>query len=243
MGKYVGNHIITKQGYKLMCVGEDGNRLLVKFEDSPVFSVAVPHYNIGNVSNHNVPSLYDTGFLGYGIHKTKEDKKFVLCYTKWSGMITRCYSNKLVDYMDCVVDSHWHNYQNFGDWWLQQTITKSDLVFDLDKDLLVKDNKVYSERTCSLLPKEIHHHISTNKKNKNTELPKGVVWVPDKKKYRVVSSIGGEVKHRGIFPTKEEALECYLHTKISYAALLVDKYDNYLSDTQKEALISKVTYL
>ena len=71
-------------------------------------------------------------------------------------MIIRCYSNNYhqrePSYKECSVCEEWLNFQNFAKWWYINYFEEGDL----DKDLLVKDNKIYSPKYCCILPKQIN---------------------------------------------------------------------------------------
>lgn len=69
-------------------------------------------------------------------------------YKKWKSMLQRCYSEsyykKYKSYEDCYVCEGWHKFSNFKSW-----MEKQDWVDrQLDKDLLFRNNKIYSPKTC-----------------------------------------------------------------------------------------------
>ena len=112
----------------------------------------------GLIKDPYAPSVRGVGVLGNkypsnvnGV-KTKE-------YILWSNMLQRCYSDdfkkKQTTYEDCEVSENFKSYEYFYEWCNEQ-IGFNDEGWHLDKDLLVKGNKVYSEDTCVFLPKEIH---------------------------------------------------------------------------------------
>ena len=69
-------------------------------------------------------------------------------YSRWSGMLKRCYSEKITSkmkkYQDCTVCDDWLLFSNFRIWMLKQDWEGKEL----DKDLVVLGNKVYSPETC-----------------------------------------------------------------------------------------------
>ena len=67
------------------------------------------------------------------------------------------YENRFSSYKDCYVADEWHNLQTFSDWYYKQV--GWDKGFELDKDLLSEDGKVYSPETCCLIPREINTAI------------------------------------------------------------------------------------
>ena len=69
-------------------------------------------------------------------------------YRSWKGMLERCYSEKYQEryptYIGCTVSEEWKRFSNFRSW-----MEKQDWEgMQLDKDLLIEGNKVYSADTC-----------------------------------------------------------------------------------------------
>ena len=68
-------------------------------------------------------------------------------YKTWSSMLRRCYSTKYQErcptYMGCSVSEEWHTFSVFRNWMESQDWQDTQL----DKDLLVEGNKVYSPET------------------------------------------------------------------------------------------------
>ena len=82
-------------------------------------------------------------------------------YTKWQGMLNRAYgasSSKWYD--DVTVSESFKHYHIFKQWYLTQYLEEG---WELDKDLLVKGNKVYCASRCCFLPKEINSALAINR--------------------------------------------------------------------------------
>ena len=77
-------------------------------------------------------------------------------YAVWSDMLRRCYSEKRLarhpTYRNCTVCSEWLLLSNFREWF---NIHYRDGLA-LDKDILVKGNKIYSPDTCRFVPEYIN---------------------------------------------------------------------------------------
>ena len=125
-------------------------------------TVRLTNIRNGYVKDPCLPSVYDVGILGTkylasinGV-QTKE-------YKLWCCMLVRCYSNtykkKYPTYEGCEVSDNFKSYEYFYEWCNEQIGFGNDgngNPFQLDKDLLTKGNKVYSEDSCIFLPNEIN---------------------------------------------------------------------------------------
>ena len=97
----------------------------------------------------------------------KRNQKIIwICpfYRRWVEMIRRCYSEtsltKNPTYIGCSVCEEWLTFSNFKSWMETQDWEGKQL----DKDLLVYKNKVYSPNTCCFIPTKINTFlISPNK--------------------------------------------------------------------------------
>lgn len=84
--------------------------------------------------------------LDYPKKKLLPNGKYSFCpyYQRWRGMIRRCYSKaqlgKNPNYEGCTVCDEWLTFSNFKSWMEKQDWEGKEL----DKDLLVRGNKVYS---------------------------------------------------------------------------------------------------
>ena len=81
-------------------------------------------------------------------------------YAKWQGMLNRAYgasSSKWYD--DVTVSESFKHYHIFKQWYLTQYLEEG---WELDKDLLLKGNKVYCASRCCFLPKEINSALAIN---------------------------------------------------------------------------------
>ena len=117
-----------------------------------------------------------------GVH-TKE-------YYLWNGMLRRCYSDALKKrcptYRDCEVSDEFKSYEYFYEWCNKQ-IGFSNKDWHLDKDLLTKGNKVYSENTCVFIPKEINLMLIKSTASRGEHLI-GVYW--NKKDNAFIAQVG-----------------------------------------------------
>lgn len=101
------------------------------------------------------------------------NNKPIKSYLCWLHMIERCYSTMLhirrPNYIGCTVCDEWLYFSNFKKWY-DENYREG---FDLDKDILVEGNKVYSPETCRFVPQYINK-ILNNHSNNNGNLPCGI---------------------------------------------------------------------
>lgn len=167
----------------------------------------------GRVKNPYHPSIYGIGYFGEGIYKTKIEDKSRKAYSAWNNMLKRCYTEihhlAQPSYAECSVVEGWHNFQVFAEWFEENYIED----FALDKDILIKGNKVYSPETCCFVPMKINS-LFTKRQNDRGSLPLGVRST--KGGYVAQISINKKVTHLGTFSTPEEAFQAYKAAKERY---------------------------
>ena len=121
--------------------------------------------NKGQVKNPLVPTFYGKGFIGVGKYSKRDYRAFSL----WRGMLRRtsCLSiqKRQPTYKDTIVCEEWLNFQNFAKWCYSQPLlnAKDDKgrYYQLDKDILIKGNKVYSPETCCFVPPVLNNLIKS----------------------------------------------------------------------------------
>lgn len=111
-------------------------------------TVQVGKIKTGSVKDKLMPTVHGVGYMGDGDYKASINGKNTKPYKVWIGMLERCYDTKChkrcPTYAGCTVASEWHNFQNFTAWFDENYIDGCEL----DKDIKVKGNKVYSPDTC-----------------------------------------------------------------------------------------------
>ena len=135
-------------------------------------------------------------------------------------MLRLCYSplylKKNPSYVGCSVCDEWKIFSNFRSWMVQQN---SEGRY-LDKDILVRGNKLYSPDTCLFVPQEINNLLTVqNKRGKNKEnekFPVGVYQVKNGKGYCAKISKYGQKVYLGSFSTPLKAYEVYRKAKGNY---------------------------
>lgn len=146
------------------------------------------------------------------LRKVSSKKKWQL----WENMKQRCYSDKYharsPQYKECSICDEWlDDRQSFFDWVDENYYTYGNEQIDLDKDILVKGNKVYSPDTCIFAP----HSINTYFENL-TAKPK---YIESLDKWKPSIYLEGKTVPLGYFDTEDEAkLEYIKHKEASILA-------------------------
>jgi hypothetical protein len=179
----------------------------------------------GEVRNPMYPSLYGTGFIGIGIHKTKYNGKHTACYRAWNHMIERCYSDSFHSHrrykkrMVTVCDD-WLNFQNFADWYFDHYIDG----YEIDKDILNQDSKIYSPSTCIFVPQSINKLI-TGRKQCRGSLPIGVYTRKNCASFVAACNDGsGKSHYLGSYSTPCEAFDSYKSFKTNLISAIADDF-------------------
>ena len=89
----------------------------------------------------------------------------------WHHMLERCYNGKNENYKDCTVCKDWLLFSNFEKWMKKQDWHGKEL----DKDILVLGNKIYSPETCIFVDSSINLLIGNSGKRKG-KFPIGVYF-------------------------------------------------------------------
>ena len=203
-------------------------------------TVRLTNIRNGYVKDPYLPSVYGVGILGTkylasinGV-KTKE-------YKLWQSMLVRCYSNtykkKYPTYEGCEVSDNFKSYEYFYEW-CQKQIGFGNQGWQLDKDLLVKGNKVYSETTCVFLPNEINSLLTRREALRGEHLI-GVCWSKTDNAFKAQVNKGkGRREHLGFFKTELEAFNAYKTAKESFVKEQAEKWKGKIDDRAYKALMS-----
>jgi hypothetical protein len=180
----------------------------------------------GVLKNPYRPSVKGVGFIGSGKFPRSIMSKPTKPYALWASMINRCYCEKRNSSKKSLsgisVDKEWHNFQNFALWLdLQENGMNPD--FDLDKDLRVPGNKIYSKYSCSMVPREINKMVKSMS-GYERDLPQGVKI----KGTHFESYIGmnGSQFYLGRYQTAEDASKAYKDKKQEYFVEMAEKHKN-----------------
>ena len=160
-------------------------------------------------------------------------------------MLRRCYSEKYQKkqptYEGCEVSDNFKSYEYFYEWCNNQIGFDNDgngNPFQLDKDLLVKGNKVYSEYSCIFLPNEINLLLTKSTASRGEHLI-GVHWCKRGKAFKAqVSKSKGKKENLGYFKTEIEAFNAYKTAKESFVKEQAEKWKGEIDERAYNALMN-----
>ncbi|MGZ9736529.1 hypothetical protein [Flavobacterium sp. GNP002] len=227
MKNRIGEKFVTKNGEVVeIILYRNCNDVDVKFEDGNIrYSIKYDNLKKGYIKNLKSK----LGFIGEGKHKAKIDGKYTKAYRVWRSMLTRCYNNKwqirFPAYKGCSVHEDWHNFQIFAEWFYKNYKES----YELDKDILFKNNRVYSEETCVFVPRALNS-LLLNSKGKRGKYFIGVSFNKEKSKF--TASLNS--KRIGLFDTEIEAFNFYKLGKEKHIRKVANEFKD---------LIDKKTYL
>lgn len=150
--------------------------------------------------------------------------KHTRCYNIWNGIIIRCYTDRrpsAISYVGCCVCEEWLTFSNFYKWFSNPLNGYQD-GYDIDKDVLIKGNKIYSPRTCCFLPPELNKVFIKGKARRGV-YPIGVYPLPSGR-FASRIQIKGKQVHIGTFDCIEDAFNAYKATKEQYIKELAESY-------------------
>jgi len=159
-------------------------------------------------------------------------------YKKWNGMMQRCYNpkNKINNpaYEACTSSETFRHFSKFKSWYYSQIGCEQE-GWHLDKDILIKGNKVYSEDTCCIVPPEINVALANNKSVRGY-FPQGVIYNSTKTRYRARIQRGDKWESLGTYDTPEEAFYAYKPIKEAYIKSLAEKWKDKIDHRVYDAL-------
>ena len=186
------------------------------------------------------PLVYGVGVYSAGRYKCTNDRVMTQEYSLWSNMLGRVYAPKSKGakraYSGYIVSENFKNFQYFAEWCNNQSgfNTKG---WQLDKDLLSKNDLIYSEDTCAFLPRHLNVLLTDKGASRGTGVL-GVQFHKGSGKYRAQVGKWGNVFHLGYFETEGEAFSAYKLEKGRHIREAAEFYKDVLDDRVYLALMN-----
>ena len=160
--------------------------LTVKFLDGNDYET---HATYQDCKKGNCKNPFDRSVLGVGYLGLREDGTVPITYVKvngrnkhtkeyiaWYNMINRCYNKSIwvdrPEYKDCFVHDSLHCYAYFLDHIHEiegYELLNTDRRIELDKDIKVPGNKMYSIETCMFVTQQQNSQDAFKRARANTK--------------------------------------------------------------------------
>ena len=176
---------------------------------------------------------------------SKNGKTITREYDAWSRMLFRCTKDGIKhcpSYNGCMVSTNFLSYTFFYDWCQAQigfdNKDENNKSWNLDKDLLVKGNKIYSEDTCVFIPASVNMRLVTCKKTRG-DYPVGVCFSSYAKKFCASCNMGKrKTKYLGYFDDPKQAFLAYKTFKEALIKEVANEYKDQIDPRAYQALIN-----
>lgn len=232
-----GNQYIMKDGSVIKILKYSSwSNCDIQFEDETILK-GINFTRISNkdIKNPNTPTAWGVGYQGQGTYTFATHWE---AENRWRAMLRRCYSEKAIYrnpmYRGITVCEEWHNFQNFAQWhkqnWKPEYMNK---FWDLEKDIILNENKIYSPETCAFVPQEVNK-LFTKSQATRGRYPIGVIKI--KNRFIAQCNIPGKRRHIGSYLTVEEAFHAYKQAKEAYIKEVADKWKDLIDPRVYEAL-------
>ena len=218
---HLGEERFNKQGCLMKIIEYNKfDDILVEFQDEYKTKVHNQYDKFikGQIKNPYYPSVFGVGMIGdkYPVAENYKDTKE---YALWRRILERCYDTKFkkkhTTYKDVICCSEWLLFENFYEWLhSQENFNKwySAKMWAIDKDILVKGNKVYSPNTCCLVPPNVNG-LFVKSGAVRGDLPIGVEKTKDKFRSTLSNPFTRKTEHSPVYKTIIEAFQSYKKRK------------------------------
>jgi len=196
----------------------------------------------GKVRDRFLPSVYGVGIIGNEV--TKINGKHTMEYDIWGNMLERCYNSDFHErhptYISCEASDGFKIFKCFKEWCQNQIgfncFSDESNPFVLDKDILIKGNKVYSPETCCFVPPEINSLLVKGNNIRGKYLI-GVRFNKKLSKYQADVRKNGDKVYLGLYNTEIEAFQAYKKAKESYIEEVSCRWKDKIDEKVYKALL------
>ena len=202
----------------LMKIVEDNgySDIVVEFQDDYKARVKTQYCNFksGSIRNPYYPNIYGVGMTG-NKYPTAIKRDPIKEYLTWHNIIQRCFTDRVKKkqpaYQNVTCCEEWLNYETFYEWLHSQPNFekwKNGDRWAIDKDILVKGNKVYSPDVCCLIPQNVNC-LFLKREAERGDYPIGVYYTEDGFGARCRNPFLDKTVELGYYSTPEKAFQAY----------------------------------
>ena len=214
----------------------NGQKVLIEFQDEYKYQkyIDMSNFRKGVAANPYDKTVLNIGCIGDGAYSKEKNRE---CYVRWHNILVRCfdlkYKEKYPTYKDVCVVNEWLNFQNFAKWYYDNVYSIPNERMEIDKDILFKNNKIYSPDKCIFVPRRINSLLINNKSIRG-KYPVGVDMHRNKFRARC-NTLNGNI-FIGHYNTVESAFKAYKKFKENYIKEVADEYKEKIPDILYQAL-------
>ena len=237
-----GDKFVTKNCGKITILSyKSATRIAIQFDDTGwITTVSAIQIKRTNIQDRLQPTVYGVGYLGDGTHKAAlKSGKGTWTYARWNSMLERCYcpsfQSKHPYYNESLPDVSWLNFQVFAEWASKQVGYEVDR-WQLEKDILVRGNKLYTPSTCCFVPQELNTLIIKADAARGI-LPIGLTLHTDQKYSVHVSGISPS-GYVGVYDDIDFAFSRYKEVKEARIKQQAAKWQSQIDPRAYEALMN-----
>jgi hypothetical protein len=222
----------------------NAQNVIIRFDNGYIIKCAYGDFKKGKPKSPYDITVCGVGYIGEGKYKTSIGDKHTLEYGVWKSIIQRCYNenkqnNGSQSYIGCSVDKEWLNFQTFAKWFNENYYKVGIERMTVDKDILHKNNKIYSPKNCMIVPNNINC-LFIREKSRRGDYPIGVSLSNNRLRARMKKLIDGKCTeiHLGYFDTPEQAFEKYKIEKEKHIKEVANDYKDQIPERLYIAMIN-----
>lgn len=161
----LGMEKLNNQGCLMRIIEyNSATNIVIEFQDrfKTKIKSAWKEFLNGSIKNPYYPKVYGIGMVG-NKYQTTINHKQIKEYEAWCNMLRRCFNEdekqKYPKYKDSSCCEDWLLFEKFYEWLHSQGNFNEWLKGDkwaVDKDILIKGNKIYSPETCCLVSSNVN---------------------------------------------------------------------------------------
>lgn len=207
---------------------KDRKNIDILFEDyNYITKTTYQRFKEGDIACPFDKTVYEKGYTGIGNYTTDD-----IAHNYWFSMFKRCFSegelNKRPTYKDCLICEDWHNYQIFAQWFHENYYEIPNEVMCLDKDILIKGNKIYTPDTCCIVSNRINV-LFTKSDSARGDSPIGTSYLERLNKYQVNCQDSNCKKiYLGVYSDETKAFQVYKDFKEKTIKQVAEKNKEYI---------------
>ena len=165
-------------------------------------------------------------------------------YALWNSMLLRCtqkYWDKKPTYTGTTCSENFKHYSFFYEWCQEQVgfgrFDENGKCWQLDKDILIKGNKTYSENVCVFVPQRLNSLLLRREASRGAHLV-GVYWLKNRSKFMAqCANKSGKQIYLGVFDDEIRAFQAYKSFKEAYIKEVASEYKSQIDERVYQALL------